>query len=457
MCFRSPVVAAFALGACAQLLPGQAGLGTAEVSGIVRDQQGGAVLEAKIVLTEKSKGLTRESSSDAAGSFLFPAVGAGLYKLVVAKEGFRTQILDDVRLEVGQRATLEVPLTVGDIKTTISISSGDMPLLETQSNAIGTVIDSARVRDLPLNGHYLLQLALLAGGTAEASTANNGFAVNIGQPARVVLLPGTLPYSVGYSLNGIPVRGSRDGELVLNFSTAAVDHFKVEEGFLMPDQGPNAGVVNIATRSGGSRFHGEAFELVRNVALDARNFFATRAEDLKRNQFGASLGGPVWKDRIWFHAFYEGTRQITAFTSAGYSPTAGMFAGNFAETGQPIYDPASFSSVSGLRQPFPNSAIPADRINPVAKNLSKYYMPGSSLSSRPSNLYGNPRNTIDDDQWGVRVDTALNSRQQLFAQFFHQNAPSVQRGLYPLTGLIYENRSDLAHDPAHDVVYATRR
>ncbi len=145
-------------------------------------------------------------------------------------------------------------------------------------------------------------------------------------------------------------------------------------------------------------------------SLDARSFFASSREDLKRNQFGFALGGPIRKDRIWFHGFYEGLRELRAFSTAGYSPTADMFKGDFAATGRIIYDPATFDPSSGIRQPFPGNAIPSSRVNRVAQNLLPYYLPGSSLSSTPTNIRGNPRNTLNDDQWGVRLDAAVHTQ-----------------------------------------------
>jgi hypothetical protein len=160
-------------------------------------------------------------------------------------------------------------------------------------------------------------------------------------------------------------------------------------------------------------FHGEAFEFFRNGDLDARGFFATGPEELEQNQFGFALGGPLLKNRLWFHGFYEGLREISGFTSAGYSPTPAMFSGDFANTGRVIYDSNTYGQVTGTRQPFPGNIIPLSRINPVARALSQYYLPGSSLGSLPSNVFGNPRNTLDDDQGGLRLDTALSLRIEL--------------------------------------------
>jgi hypothetical protein len=214
--------------------------------------------------------------------------------------------------------------------------------------------------------------------------------------------------------------------------------------FLMPDQGVNAAAVNIVTKSGGNRFHGEAFEFLRNGDMDASCFFALGPEDLKQNQFGFALGGPVWKDRLWFHGFYEGLRKISAFTSAGYSPTTAMFGGNFASTGRVIYDPNTYDADTGSRQPFPADIIPAARVNSAALGFSKYYLPGSSLTSIPSNVFGNPRNTWNDDQSGLRLDMALSTRHQLSFQVFRQNSPVDQPGLYPFSGVLYANESELA-------------
>ncbi len=422
----------------------QATLGAAAVTGTVRDQQGSPVTDAKITLTDDAKAMNRESSSDSTGVFLFPSIGAGTYTVRVEKTGFSTYVVNNLAVEIGERAVLNISLRVGQVHTSIAVSVADSATLDTESNSIGTVIDSARVADLPLNGRNFLQLGLLAGGAVEVGAASNVFSPNVGAPWRTIVLPGTMPYSVSYSVDGVPIRGSRDGELALNISIAAIDEFKIQENFLMPDQGPNAGVVNVATKSGGNQFHGEAFEFFRNSDMDARSFFALSAEDLKQNQFGFALGGPLSKDRIWFHGFYEGLRQITRFAANGYSPTAAMFAGNLAEAGVPIYDPAAYSAVTGQRQPFPGDVIPSSRINPTSINLSKYYLPGSSLESRPSNVYGTPRDTLTDNQGGLRVDAAISNRQQVIGEIFRQSSPTDQPGLYPLSGLLYSEGADLA-------------
>src|SRR3954447_20494536 len=370
-----------------------ASLGPGSVGGIVRDPSGNSVPGAKIVLTEKSKHLIHASVTDDSGSFLFPSVLAGAYDLYVQKQGFRTYKVDYFTVAVGEAATLSIALTLGDLRTVVTIAAPSSTEIDTESNTLGAVIDSDRVQNLPLNGRHFLDLALLAGGAAETSSANTLSGANVGPPDRQIVLPGALPQSTGYSLNGFSLSGSRDGELVAGLSIAAIDQFKVEESFLMPDQGLGAASINVVTKTGSNQFHGQAFEFLRNGHLDARSFFAAAPEDLKRNQFGVAIGGPVRPNRIWFYGFYEGTRELTAFNAAGYSPTSKMFSGAMGDTGRTVYDPFPFNAPSGTRQPFPADIIPTERINPVARNLLPYYLPGSTLASRPSNVFGNPRNT----------------------------------------------------------------
>ncbi len=443
---RMPIVIGALAAALLSALPtcGQATLGSATISGTIRDPSGLPIPHGKVVLTDLARALNRETETNESGSYIFPNVPAGEYGLRVAKDGFDTQEIKNIRVQVGQVATLDVTLKVGQVSTLVSVSGEQMVLLETESNVIGTVVDSDRVQSLPLNGRNFLQLALIAAGSSEVTGRADVYTGQIGHPSRAVIITGNMSTTTGYSINGISTRGGRLGESSLNLSVAAIDQFKVQQNFFMPDQGPNPGLVNVTTQGGTNDFHGQAFEFVRNEIFDARNFFAPAAEDLKRNQYGFALGGPLKKDKLWFFGYYEALREITAFSARGFTPTSSMFAGNFRELSPTIYDPESYSPASGARAPFPNQVIPESRINPVARNLLKYYLPGSSLTQRPSNLVGNPRNRLDDDQWGVRGDAALTERQNLFAQLLRQDSPAVRPGLFPLAGAFYPNTMTLA-------------
>jgi len=411
--------------------------------GTVRDDSGALVAAAQITLTENSKGLVRESQSDSGGSFLFTSVIPGEYSIRAGKEGFNTEQIHGLRIEVGEQASLAITLHVGPSRTGITVTPPITTDLHAESNTLGSVVDSSRVQDLPLNGRYFLELAQLDAGASQLSAASNLFSTNVGPPGRTIILPGTLPNSVTYYLNGIDVSGLRDGELVLSPSIAAIDQFKMLENFLMPDEGINPALITVVTRSGSNQFHGEVYEFFRNRVLDARSFFSPVSDDVKLNRFGGAAGGPVEHNRLWFYGFYEAMRERTAFPAVAYTPTAALFSGNFESAGSIIYDPSTFNAATQTREPFPDLQIPATRINPVSINLLRYYRPGSSLANAPTNLSGSPRDIQNDGQGGLRLDAALGPRSQVFSQFFHQRSPSDQPGLFPFSGMQYVNASDL--------------
>ena len=261
-------------------------LGVGALGGTIRDESGAMVADAKVSLTEESKGLFRESKSDRGGSFLFPAIIAGVYSIKVEKRGFSPEQINGLKIEIGQHASLVISLRLEELRTAITVKAPTTVELDAESNARGSVVDSEQVRELPLNGRNLLELAELAAGALELSPAKHQFTNNVGPPERTIVLPGTLPNSVSYSLNGINITGSRDGDLALSPSVAAVDQFKVQQSFLMPDQGVNPAVVNIVTKSGSNRFHGEAFEFLRNRE--------PRRPKLLCHQPGGPETEPVW-------------------------------------------------------------------------------------------------------------------------------------------------------------------
>lgn len=428
----------------AKLLHGQAGLGTGTVNGTVRDAGNLAVPDAVVVLADTARGERRETKTNSTGLFIFPNVPPGQYLVEAQKSGFDSKRITGVQLQVGQVATLDLTLQVGSLSTVVSVSGEQSTVIDAESNVIGTVVNSQQVQQLPLNGRDFLQLALTASGSSQVTGGSDVYSAQIGHPDRAVVIDGNPPTTTGYTIDGIATRGQRLGESALNLSIAAIDQFKVQQGFFLPDQGPDPGLVNVTTQGGTNAFHGQLFEFLRNDAMDARSFFSAEPEALKRNQFGGALGGPIKKDRIWFYGFYEGLRQVSAFSANAYTPTQAMFNGNFQGLTTTIYDPTSYSASTGSRSPFSGNVIPTSRINPVSENLLKYYLPGASLSLLPNNLFANPRDTLDDDQGGLRVDSTLTSKQSLFGQFIHETGNAVNAGTFPLSGAAYPNSSTLA-------------
>ncbi|MDX2269078.1 MAG: TonB-dependent receptor [Bryobacter sp.] len=428
--------------AALSLLPlaAQTTLGSAALNGTVTDDSGALIAGAQVNLIDPSRGQTRTTETNEAGRFVFPTIPAGLYTIRVTKDGFSTFEQTAFQIEVGQLATLNATMKLGQVSDVITVTGERQIVLETESNTVGTVVDAKRVDALPLNGRNFLQLALLSAGANEATgRANN--ADQVGRGGRTVIVAGNLGGATGYLINGIAVRGGRLGELAMNLSIASIDQFKIQQSFFMPDQGPNPGLINVTTKGGTNSFHGQAFWFVRNRKFDARNYFAQVPEDLKRNQYGGAVGGPIKKDKVWFYAHYEGLREITSFAAGAFTPTSQMFGGNFAEVPEMIYDPLTYIAATNQRSAFPNQLIPNSRINPVANRLLEYYLPGASLAQRPQNVFGSPRNTLDDDQWGFRIDYAISDRQQLYGQWLWQDTPAFIRSLQPFAGAAYPNET----------------
>ena len=412
-----------------------------QITGLVADSSGAVIPQASVAVVNEKTGARRDSASNESGLFTVVSLQPGSYRVTVTKDGFKPASRTGVTLEVGQVARIDILIEIGSVTETIEVKEtpGEVHL-ERDNNTLGSVVDSARVEDLPLNGRNFLQLALLAAGSGEGT--GRGDQGQTGHASRVISVGGGKTSYTGYLINGISQRGSRLGELALNLSIANIDQFKVEQSFFLPDQGPNAGLVSVTTKAGTNQFHGQVFEFLRNKAFDARNFFSPTAEDLKRNQFGFGAGGPIVRNRLWVFGSYEGLREQTGFTQAAYTPTAAMFGGDFNQVAERIYDPESFSTQTGTRSLFPNQTIPNSRINAVSRNLLAYYLPGASLTQKPNNLFLNPRNTQHSDQWGVRLDAMLTSKQSIFGQFIHDNSPNVQGGLFPLSGNSYPNSTE---------------
>lgn len=427
-------------------LSAQTTQGNAGVNGAVRDVTGAVIPGAKVVLTETSRHLDRETLTNSVGSYLFPSVTPGIYSLHVSKDGFEIYQLNDIRFDVGQLATLDVALKAGSELTVISVSADQQVLLDHDSNALGTVIDSAQVDKLPLNGRNFLDLVKLSGGSAELDSGgvpSGAVGAQGGHPSRAVAIAGNMPYMTGYVVDGIGTRGTRLGESAVNLSVAAIDQFKVQQSFFMPDQGPNSALVSVTTKGGGNAVHGQVFEFLRNKVFDATNYFSLVKDDLKRNQFGGAVGGPVIKNKIWFYGFYEGLREIRTSTASAYTPTAAMFGGDFSALTIPIYDPDTYNAITGLRTGFTGNVIPASRINPVSAKLLAYYLPGSSLATKPSNLTQHPRSKLNDNQFGIRIDAGISKRQTIYGQYIHDNSPAVTAGIQPLQGTLYQEQADL--------------
>lgn len=230
---------------------GQGGGGIAE--GWVFDPGGSPVPAADVVPASSQTGQEQRTQTDETGKLLLPAVPGGEYALKVNKPGFRQAEVPGLRVLVGQRLSQVVRLELDAISESIVVTEKESALRETSSNELGTLIGPVAVQQLPLNGRYDLELGYLSGAAQQAgSNPSNFTATQTGHPDRTITIAGIQQDFTGYLVNGVSVSGTRSGQLALNVAVSAVDQFKVVQGFVLPSCGPGPGVVNLATRSGGS-------------------------------------------------------------------------------------------------------------------------------------------------------------------------------------------------------------
>ncbi len=298
---------------------------TASLQGTVVDQTGAAVPNAKIAVRDHATGVERSTQTDSAGNYLVAALPVGEYSIEIHAEGFQTQVVSDLKLEVATTVVQDFRLKVGAVTQEVTVTAV-APVVERTTMAVGQVINRQTVQEMPLNGRHFVDLGLLLPGSVVAP--QNGFltAPLRGQGSFAFNTAGNREDTVNFMINGINLNDMVQNQITFQPSINTVAEFKATNSTFSAEYGRNSGaIVNIATRSGTNEFHGEAFEFLRNQKLDAKNFFDKSdlpIPPFKRNQFGGALGGPILRDRTFFFFSFEGLRQRQRVPFNTVVPTA---------------------------------------------------------------------------------------------------------------------------------------
>src|SRR2546426_1009166 len=388
---------------------------TASFNGTVVDASGGVVPDAKVTVRNIDTGFKQAVTTDAVGVFLFPRLPVGNYRLTVEKPGFFTYVQDGITLTVNRAATQAVTLRVGEMTETITVAE-EVDVVTTGTAAVGQLVDERRIVDLPLNGRTAQSLVFLGPGTADTSGRYCGLGceggVYPGQQQAAV--NGGGPAHVNYQLDGT---GHNDPQLNMNLpfpNPDAIQEFNVQSNNLSAEFGNSASsVVNIVSKSGTNTMHGSLFEFLRNGSLNARNFFAPKHDDLRRNQFGGSLGGPIRKDKLFYFGTYQGTRiRSAAEGQIAFVPTQEQRNGDFSSLSTQLVDP-----VTGT--PFPGNQIPPSRFSPVSKFFLDQWIP---LPNGPAGqlTYATSPFAQNDDQFMTKIDWN-EGNQQISGRYFFTN------------------------------------
>jgi len=407
--FFQPDMSLYRLLAAAALLPVLLPAQTASgrISGKILDPAGAAVARAQVRAQQLETGLEQIRETDEAGEYAFALLRVGEYRIQAAHPGFQPAERQ-LRLELGRslRADIELSLDIARQKLLVSDTT---PLLEPHSAALGVLISRETLADLPLNEREFLQLALLAAGAhpaapgSELSRQNNsGLHVN-----------GAREASNNFLLDGVDNNDLFINRIVVSPPLDGVREFRLHAAGYQAEYGRSGGAqVNVITRSGSNEFHGAIYEYLRNAALDARNFFDPAKSPIpqfQRNQFGASAGGPLRRQRSFFFLGYEGTRLRQGITKTARVPEAAEKRGDFSTSGVTIRDPFTGRA-------FPANRIPPERLDPVGAALAAYW-PDPNRNDPALNLVSSPVGALRADQAMARVDQYFSPRDTFYLRY----------------------------------------
>lgn len=399
------VVLALASAATAQV--------SASLSGTVTDPSGAAVSGAAVTVKDMHTEVQRDTVTDAAGRYEILALPVGEYEIAVKKQGFAEEVRRGIQLAVGQDATVDLRLNVGEVSQQIIVEADAPPVSVTTADISG-LVGERQVKDLPLNGRSFDELVTLnpgvvnftsekTGGTGVSNSTNgNNFAVSGNRPQQNLFLLNGVEYTGAAENNMQP--GGTSGQLL---GVDAVREFNVFRDSYGAEYGKRPGAqVSIITQSGTNRWHGSAYEFLRNNDLDARNFFDVgSAPPFQRNQFGASLGGPIQTDKTFVFANYEGLRQNLHQTSETFVPAADARNGTLVPLGSSCA-PAQVAACA---------AVVSQLLNlwPLA-NGPELTLPNGHPSGI-AELFASPLQTIREDFGTTRMDHVFSANDSLGA------------------------------------------
>jgi carboxypeptidase family protein len=410
-----------------------------QITGEVTDPSGAIVAGATVTITNSQTNVSRATETNSAGDYSFPALQPGIYNLKAEMPGFQGEIHEGVDLQVEQIARIDFHMQLGAVTQTVEVAGG-APLLTTESATVGTVIDNDRIVGLPLNGRSFTQLIALSPNVAY-NTVNNGGQAATRQggdrTAQEIFVSGARREYTNYTLDGVENTDPGFNTYALLPSIDALQEFKVETGVYPAEFGHLQVQVNVSTLGGTNQFHGTLFDFVRNNYFDARPYAFTAVAPIsapfKWNQFGYTMGGPVWipklfngKNKLFFMSNYEGFRlrqqTQTVYTTFPAAFRTGDFSSVLAT--HVITDPQNGNT------PFLGNMIPPGRLDTIAKGLLQYYpapnIPGAGLSNNYLAL-----DNITENKWQIteRVDFVQSAKSSWFARFSRQDESGVQPAL----------------------------
>jgi hypothetical protein len=373
---------------------------TAKILGSVSDASGAAIVGAKITVKNPAFGIERTTQTTPTGGYEVDALPPGKYNVQVEMAGFETQLAKDLVLQISQNSVQNFGLKVASTSEVVTVEAA-APLIESTTMTVGATINQRTVQELPLNGRHFVDLALLIPGTVTAP--QNGFltAPLRGQGAFAVNTAGMREDAVNWMVNGINLNDMAQNQVTFQPTINTVSEFKVDNSTYSAEYGRNAGaIVTIASRSGTNQFHGELYDYIRNNAFDARNAFNPRLSNtgvpiaqsaFKRNQFGGDIGGPIFKDKTFFFATYEGERHRQGLATAA-----------------PVFSTTQLAQIA---------ASP----NPVVKSLAALVPAANGIVNNGPGFLGSATAPVNIDQGTIDIQHNFSDRDRLHGYYVYQH------------------------------------
>jgi hypothetical protein len=417
------------------------------IVGTVTDQSGAVLVGVKVTVTNTDTGIARTVNTDETGNYQVPRLLPGRYSVTAELSGFKKAAVIGIILQVNQEARYDIRMEVGEVTQEVSVSAEGTVQVQTEDATLGQVVDHKKVVELPLNGRNFMQLVTIGSGAAPITNSQGGAIEGETQRAGLsYTISGQREVSMSYLIDGVESRSEFEQMSGLQASLDSIQEFKLQRNAFSAEFGSASAIINVAIKSGTNDFHGSLFEFLRNDVLDSSQFQDPVVDGQKQkapfrmNQFGGSIGGPVWipkvydgKNRTFWFFGYEGLRRrrFEQFPSVAI-PTR-FRGGDFSDFKDangnliPIYDPLTQNPVTGQRQQFPGNIIPSDRIDPLTKQLLAYYPAPQNEFAPPGVINGiyASGTTRNDDQYHVRIDHKISDKTSIFGRYSWFKSPII--------------------------------
>jgi Carboxypeptidase regulatory-like domain len=438
-------------------LTGHAQTTTSQVNGTVTDSTGAIVIGASITVTNTATGLAYHSITDNLGAYHVTDLPPGSYTMDVTKAGFATERIQPFTLIVGQLFSQNITLEIGQAVQTVSVNAAAL-LLNTETSHDEQLIEGQQIDDMPLNGRDYLQLAQLDAGVVPVSGISG-----ISSPASswasdsgvvAVDVSGLREDDNSYLYDGIETRNAWYGAAGLQPDPDMVQEFVMLNSTAPAQYGVGGAFINIVTRSGSNRFHGTAYEYLRNNDFDARNYFDVTpgAPAFHQNQFGGSVGGPIKRNKIFFFGNYEGFRQLVPSDDYNLVPNSTQEAGNFSSDTQQLYNPYVLDAASPTGYaPLEGNQVPSSYFSAIGqKILALYPQSNGSYLNGTANYFNVATTTNNWNQYSGRVDYSISEKDTIFGRYTSQNQTAVAPGMTSYNEQIFpSNPKDVAAGWTH--------